>query len=196
MTILSGQQRAHSPADLKLHVVYWLGIGALVVLCESAVAQVPTYHVVAKASDPFDLCASVVNRLPPTLAELRPVLEVVSETPEGGTFPCGSSTCRVHRFIGKGYAARFVVATPRDEVTPIEVRIDSARWRLLTPLRVGMPVSVAEQFFGVALAGLNGRTEVEGVCSTLTLDYQARQLTHLHLQCRPCERMTDEAPAQ
>lgn len=154
------------------------------------------HHVVAKASDPFDLCASVVNRLPPTLAELRPVLEAVSETPEGTDFPCGTSKCHVHRFIGKGYAARFLVATPRDEVTPIEIRVDSPRWRLLTPLRVGMPVSVAEQYFGVTLAGVNGRTEVEGVCSTLTLEYQARQLTNLHLQCRPCERMTDEAAAQ
>ncbi|MBX9848624.1 MAG: hypothetical protein K2X64_04970 [Rhodocyclaceae bacterium] len=166
----------------------------LAVLCGSAVAQVPTHHVVAKASDPFDLCASVVNRLPPTLAELRPVLEAVSETPEGGTFPCGSSTCRVHRFIGKGYAARFLVVTPRDEVTPIEIRVDSPRWRLLTPLRVGMPVSVAEQYFGVSLPGASGQAEIEGVCSQLTVDYQARQISALHLQCRPCESMTAETP--
>lgn len=140
----------------------------------------------ARDKDPFDLCVGLEKRLPATIAAVKTVLEPTEHRVRSIAGYCPGRACEIHSFKGKGYAMELLVEADSGLASPLRVEVHEPQWRLLTPLRSGMNVSEAEQFFAFKTPAASARISVEGVCSRIDIDYKQRLIRSMVLNCQGC----------
>lgn len=157
--------------------------GALLIAALSFPALAQT-HFDAKEKDPFDLCVGLSNRLPVRVDELRALLN--PEKAETQSDTCQGKPCELQRWQGRGYRIDLLVDSASGETTPASAEVTLPRWRFFTPLRVGMEIAAAESYFGFKRGAESAKIVIDGVCSTMAIDYRAGIIHSMQLDCHSC----------
>lgn len=164
-----------------LAVTFLAGVSAFVHGNE----QLPTVE--ASKEDPFLQCEVIATALPRSLNELRKLGPVLSEKMSYQAQEyCDTEKykCRLVELKMPGLEIYLLDVTSERTLSPLVVRVSSAKWRLMKGIYIGQELKELEFHYGVKAPPNAGTFQICGEATCLEVKHRAGLIVEIEIDCQ------------
>lgn len=147
--------------------------------------KLPTVE--ASKEDPFLQCIAIAKALPRSLKELRKRGSVLSEkTSLKAQEYCDTEKykCRLAELKMPGLEIYLLDVMSERTLSPLVVRISSAKWRLMKGIYVGQKLKELERYYGVEAPPNAGAFQICGEATCLEVRHRADLIVEIEIDCQ------------